>query len=382
MGCGLTEGLFAKERVQYGRQVELDLVRGLSVFLMVGTHVFAQFAQVTSDVPVSDASSSFSITDLVGAFPGGAQCFMMVMGMLLLFSTTATWRTMVRRGFMLIGAGFLLEVLKVLPGVVNLLITGDMVSFYPEYPFATDTQLIVLTLFWTDILIFAGMAFIFIGMVNRFHISDIWLIVITGAMMVANVFLSGMDTGNDVVNIALGYFWGTTVFDGTMTTSHFNFLSWIVYPVAGYLIAKLFVRAESKGLFYRRFGLLFLILSIPLTVIGVVSGAFDGAFTGTPFYHQTALVNIWCMLLCFDWIALVYFASKRLPSIVIDNLSRWSKNITLIYVIHFVIMAVLMQFLPTSLGLIGCVVFFLLLFAVVDWASEMISRRLGSAVRS
>lgn len=368
--------MFSKERVLWGRQVELDLVRGLSVFLMVGTHVFAQFGMVSSGVQVPEVASSFNITDLVGAFPGGAQCFMMVMGMLILFSTSLTWQMMVRRGFLLIGAGLFLEVVKLLPGLINLAISGDMVSFYPEYPFATDAQIIVITMFWTDILIFAGMAFLFLGLMSRFSVPDVGILAITAAMMVANVFLSGMDTGNDVLNVLLGYLWGTVIYDGTMTSSHFNFLSWIVYPVAGYLIAKLLVRANSKGRFYKTFGIAAFLLSVPLTVIGVVSGAFDGAFTGTPFYHQTALVNLWCMLLCFDWIALVYFASGRLPSIIVDNLGRWSRNITLIYVVHFAILAVLIQFLPASLGIIGCAVLFLVLFAAVDLLCESISRRL------
>lgn len=369
--------MFSDERTLHGRQIEFDLVRGLSVFLMVGTHVFAQFLSAPSDVPVVDTESSFNITDLVGAFPGGAQCFMMVMGMLILFSTKLSWRGMVKRGFILIGAGFLLELVKVLPGIINLLVTGDMVSFYPEYPFATDSQLILLTLFWTDILIFAGMAFIFLGLLIGANVSDVGIATVTVVLMVVNVFLSGMDTGNDALNIILGYFWGTTVFNGTMTTSHFNFLSWIVYPVVGYLIAKYLVRVTSKGRFYKTVGLLFFVLSIPLTIGGVVTGMFDGAFTGTSFYHQTALVNVWCTLLCFDWIALVYFASKRLPHIITDNLSRWSRNITFIYVIHFAIMAVLMQFLPQYLGVVGCAVFFLLLFAIVDGLSELIVRRLS-----
>ena len=369
-----TKDILSDERTLYGRQPELDVVRGLSVFLMVGAHVFNQFTPLASESAATGDMFS-GLTKLVGAFPGGAQCFMMVMGILILFSTRIDGRALMKRGLLLIVGGFLLEFLRILPGLVNLMITGDLVSFYPEYSYAEDWQLIVITLFWQDILIFAGMALVFLGFVIRFDISDIWLIVITAIMIVANQFLVGMDTGVDALNIFLGYFWGTTVFDGSMTTSRFPFLSWIIYPVAGYLIGKLLVRVRSKGAFYKTLGLWFLILSVPFFIIGLFTGMFETGFTGLGFYHQDALINIWCTLLSFDWIALMYFVSKRIPTRYLAHLFRWSRNITSIYVLHFVVLAVAIQILPRSFGIIGCTVMFLALFAFVDWLAYAISKR-------
>ena len=291
-------GLLSDRRTLYGRQLELDVVRGLSVFLMVGAHVFNQFTPLSSETTGEEGFLSV-LAGLVGAFPGGAQCFMMVMGMLVLFSTRVDGKGLMKRGAILIAGGFVLEFLRVLPGIINLAITGDFVSFYPEYSYATDEQLIVITLFWQDILIFAGMALILLGMVIRLDISDIWIIVLTGSMMVANTFLTGMDTGNDALNILTGYFWGTTVFDGVMTTSRFPLFSWVIYPVAGYLISKRLVRANDKGMFYKVLGIWSLMISVPFMVIGLFTGMFESGFTGLGFYHQGALINIWCTLLSF-----------------------------------------------------------------------------------
>ena len=163
-------GMFSEERVLYGRQRELDIVRGISVFLMVGSHVFNQFTPLTQDVPAEGFFTE--VSKLIGAFPGGAQCFMMVMGMVLLFSTSSKPKSVMKRGLFLIVAGFVLEFLRILPGIINMLITGDLVSFYPEYSYATNEQLIIITLFWQDILIFAGMALVFIGAVQHFRVSD------------------------------------------------------------------------------------------------------------------------------------------------------------------------------------------------------------------
>ncbi|MGN1044962.1 MAG: hypothetical protein ACI4Q9_03290 [Candidatus Methanomethylophilaceae archaeon] len=368
------DGLVSDGRTLHGRQRELDAVRGLSVFLMVGAHVFNQFTPLSTE-PVSDGGFFTIVSRLVGAFPGGAQCFMMVMGMVLLFSTTVTGKKLVKRGFVLIAAGFILEFLRALPGMVNLAITGTFVSFYPEYSYATNEQLIILTLFWQDILIFAGMALIFLGIVRLFDIPDIWVIAVTVVMMVANEFVAGMDTGNDAVNILLGYFWGTTVFDGNMTTSRFPMFSWIVYPVAGYLIGKRLICATDKDRFYRTVGKLFLLISVPFTVIGLFTGMFDTGFTGIGFYHQGILINIWCTLLSFDWIVVMYLVSLKVPSRYLAHLERWSRNITSIYILHFVVLAVAIQVMPRSFGIIGCIVVFLVLFFAVDAATSYLERR-------
>lgn len=365
-------GMFAEDRVQKGRQEELDVVRGLSVFLMVGSHVFNQFTPLSQDDVPGDGFFD-QVSKLIGAFPGGAQCFMMVMGMLILFSTTATCKKLIKRGSLLIVAGFVLEFLRIFPGIVNMWITGDLVSFYPEYSYATNEQLIILTLFWQDILIFAGMALVFIGLIQKFNISDIWLICITVAMMVANCFLAGMDTGNDALNIFIGYFWGTTVFDGVMTTARFPFFSWIVYPVFGYIAGKYFIRAIDKDAFYKRLGLWCLILSVPLFVIGLFTGMFDSGFTGIDYYHQKILVQTWCTLLAFDWIVFIYLLTKKIPRKYFWPFRRWSRNITYIYVLHFVILAVAIQVMPRSFDIIGCIAIFLVLMLIVDLLSERIA---------
>lgn len=364
--------MFAKDRVLEGRQEELDVVRGLSVFLMVGSHVFNQFTPLSQDDVPGDGFFD-QVSKLIGAFPGGAQCFMMVMGMLVLFSRKASPNKLIKRGLILILAGFVLEFLRIFPGIVNMWITGDLVSFYPEYSYASNEQLIVVTLFWQDILIFAGMALAFLGLVQKFNVSDLWLIVITVAMMVANQFLATMDTGYDALNIFLGYFWGTTVFDGVMTTSRFPFFSWIVYPVFGYIAAKYLVRAIDKDAFYKKLALWCLVLSVPLFVIGIFVGMFDSGFTGIDYYHQKILVQTWCTLLAFDWIAFIYLLTKKVPRKYFWPFRRWSRNITYIYVLHFVILAVAIQVMPRSFDIIGCIAIFLVLMLVVDQLAERIA---------
>ena len=368
-----TDGLFSDSRTLSGRQRELDAVRGLSVFLMVGAHVMNQFQ------PVSDGSGGgiidFIATTVTGAFPGGANCFMMVMGMVMLFSTTATYRHFISRGLMLIVAGFGVEVIKLIPGLINLWLTGDFVSFYPEFPQGTQDQLIVITLFWQDILIFAGMAMVFLGIMQRLKVSNIGLLAIVAVMMIANEFLLGMHTGNDAVDIFCGYFWGTTVFDDAMTTSRYPFFSWILYPVAGYVLAEFMVRTTDKRRFYRNVGLWFLIAIIPLTAAGILTGFFS--FEGTPgVAYQTRIIGtLWLTCAGALWIDLWYWIAEKAGDRVLSPLYRWSRNITWIYVLHFVVLSVMIQIVPAGLSIILCILVFLVVFAFVDALSELIVRK-------
>ena len=109
--------------------------------------------------------------------------------------------------------------------------------------------------------------------------------------------------------------------------------------------------------------------------VALFTGMFDTGFTGLGFYHQEILINLWCTLLSLDWIILIYLLTDKLTSKYLDIPVRWSKNITVIYVLHFVILAVIIQVLPRSFGIIGCIVIFLVLFAVVDFLAEKIQQR-------
>ena len=57
---------------------------------------------------------------------------------------------------------------------------------------------------------------------------------------------------------------------------------------------------------------------------------------------------------------------------------RWSRNITYIYILHFVILAVAIQVMPRSFDIIGCIVIFLVLMLVVDQLAERVSRLISS----
>ncbi len=379
MGEYGVEGLFSEERTISGRQRELDAVRGLSVFLMVGAHVMNQFQPIGDTGDGDGGILDFIATTVTGAFPGGANCFMFVMGMVMLFSTTATYKHFISRGLMLIVAGFGVEVIRLLPGLVNFLLTGDFVSFYPEVSYAEPQQLMIITLFWQDILIFAGMSMVFIGLMQRFNVPLWGILALVAVMMIANEFLMGMHTGNDAVDIFCGYFWGTTVFDDTMTTSRYPFFNWILFPVAGYVLASYMVRTTDKRRFYRNLALWSFIAIIPFTVAGIYTGFFTTHFAEPLSYHMDFIGTIWCTLAAILWVDLWYWIVQRVSDRYLSPLYRWSRNITWIYVLHFVVLSILIQIVPQTLNLVLCIVVFLGVFFLVDFLAERINSRKAKA---
>ena len=215
----------------------------------------------------------------------------------------------------------------------------------------------------------------FIGLMQKLKVSDLGIIVITAAMLVVNQLLQGMDTGNDALNIVCGYFWGTTVFDGNMTISRYPMFAWIVYPVAGYLMAKVMVRIKEKHMFYRNLAIWSFIALVPLTIGCALTDVFNGGFTGKEAYFSGILPGLWCTAAGFLWIAFIYLVSSKVPEKYLSPIERWSKNITVIYVVHFAILAVLIQIIPAPLTLIPTILLFLVLFAATDMLAQRLSDR-------
>ena len=67
-----------------------------------------------------------------------------------------------------------------------------------------------LMLFCVDILAFAGLSFILMGILKKFEISNKKLIIIAIAMSIVGTLLKGIDFGNNFVNLFFAYFIGCT----------------------------------------------------------------------------------------------------------------------------------------------------------------------------
>ncbi len=154
--------LFSQDPINEGRQKELDLARGLAVFFMVAIHVL----QIFATVPVEHSTVGELISFLGG--PPGAPVFMFLMGVGIVYSRRSTPNHLWKRGVILLGLGYLLNLLR------DTLPNGLAYVFQMQDSFSSGWSREIVSV---DILPFAGLAFLFFAFVKKIH-GRPWLLVI------------------------------------------------------------------------------------------------------------------------------------------------------------------------------------------------------------
>ena len=114
----MADGIFAKEKVNTGRQKEIDLFKAFSIIMMIITHCI-------DDLFNYEGCVIAEIIDDQLAQIIGAQSFMICMGLGIAYSKKAAAKEHLGRGFMLLVIGQLLNLLRyAIPGAVIYAITG------------------------------------------------------------------------------------------------------------------------------------------------------------------------------------------------------------------------------------------------------------------
>ena len=261
--------LFSTETVNTGRQPAVDLCKTISIILMILCHVF--YAVKYTNTP--SLTASFIAHNLVRLL--GAQFFMFSMGLGLAYTRNDSPKSCFRRGIILLLMGYLLNFLReILPWMVC--------GSYPMFS-SVMTNNKFLMLLSGDILQFAGLAFLFFGLVKHFKLSNLTIFLITIVLTAIGAFCTNeiyvrLSTDNFYFSF-IGLFIPIKNFTANSYVC-FSFCNWIIYPVTGWLFGKLLKRCVNPDKFYWYL----LLISVPLLLLAW--SAFDAAGK-----------NMWMMLM-------------------------------------------------------------------------------------
>lgn len=318
--------LFSNEKINTGRQIELDIVRAFSIIFMIFIHMLMVVTAFDNTV---SANYLFVFYDILGK-PYVAVIFMFCMGVGVVYSRRSQWDIMVKRGVMLFLLGILVNVFEFF---LPCFVCGTLLGKWDIFPTAGG-----LLLFCVDILAFAGLAFILMGILKKFELSDKWLIVIAVALSVIGSLTRFTDFGVPVINLFFANFIGSK---GGFTA--FPLFNWFVFPIAGIIWAKYFIRAKDKDQFFK-FWPVFII--IPL-IYFIWSINVDGGFLSDNhhYYFMTTIDVVFCLLNTHGFIGLCYQLSKILPESLKKTSSIISSNITNIYIIQWFFIPLILIFL-------------------------------------
>ena len=308
-----------------GRQVELDIAKALSIIFMVFVHVVWVMLSFKNGL-----SSGYVLlfSNILGR-PCAAPVFMFCMGVGIVYSRRSQWDKMIKRGATLLLAGIGVNVFEFF---IPYYVYGFLFGSWDVFTIAGG-----LLLFCVDILAFAGLSFILLGISKKFNISNKHLIIIAIAMSIIGSFLRFTDFGVPVLNLFFGYFIGSK---GGFTA--FPLFNWFIIPVVGYVWGQYFIRAKDKGQFFKYWPI-YLIIALAYFVVS--TQITNGFLTEIHLYYfMTTIDALFCLLYAHANIGLCYYLIKYLPDSVIKAFSTLSRNIINIYVIQWLFVPLIIIF--------------------------------------
>lgn len=307
--------LFFTEKINTGRQVELDIAKAMSIIFMIFLHtVMVAKGFNYSLSPAYD----FIVSNVLGR-PCAAPVFMFCMGVGIVYSRHSQWDKMIRRGIKLYILCLLVNIFEFfLPGVIS----GILLGRWDAFPMAGG-----LLLFCVDILAFAGLAFILMGILKKLNLLNKWVIVIAVAMSLIGTFTRGTDFGVPILNLFFADFIGST---GGFTA--FPLFNWFIFPAAGYIWGQYLIRAKDKGQFFKFWPIYIIVAFIYFYITSHVLGS--GVFSDDVhmYYFMTTLDAIFCIIYAHGNIGFCYWLVKFLPDKVIKAFTILSSNINIIYI--------------------------------------------------
>ena len=348
--------MFSKDIVNTGRQIEVDLARGLAVLFMVLVHVQMYFSNEKLEQSVFG-----NFIDFFGGIPA-APVFMFLMGLGFLYSKNTDYRLFLKRGAYILFAGYILNFLREsLPAIIDYLNEGKKEDLTNAIEGFVDI----------DILQFAGLTMIFFGLFKWLRLK--WWMILNFVLIFSslNYALQTVRTDAYVLSAITGLFWGSSEY------SEFPFLTWIFYPILGYVFAHILMRCKNKKLFYR----FLMITSIVATLIcfllfKLVFRVDLGMESDLAYYHHNIFGNIVYGLFVISWLSCLFLLVKYIPAIVLDQFKRWSRNVTEIYFFHWILIGWLeWYFYPQTFGLIVFGMLMIMIFLASDGFSYFLNKK-------
>jgi len=304
----------------------VDLARGLAVLFMICVHVLEVYAN-----PGVFNSAFGKVVQFLGG-PPAAPVFMMLMGLSFAYSGKKDLKTGVIRGVKVFLSGYLLNLLR---GVVPVLFAG--LIGLPVAEGMTPEQNNLLNIFLiADILQFAGIALIIMAIIREIKINRYVLIATAFLISMLSPFLWKIKIEIPVIEQLADLFWGDKPLGGFMANMvNFPIFPWITFPLIGMVVGEIFADSSDLQESYRKIG----IIGGLIMITGLVITLFNPGYHINDYYHSRQGAMIFMSGFTLLWLYLCNIAIVNIKrNIVLELLYDWSRNVTIIYFIQWVLM--------------------------------------------
>ena len=311
--------------MQKTRYFEFDLLKVMVLILMPMSHIFDEFGfyyNLMNNIPDN------YVTQLGLLFMNIPAIFMICLGFGVVFSKNSTPGKLLRRGLWMFIIEAILNLFRIIiPHSVAGYLTG--ISEYITESFERSLM--------SDILPFAGCAFLFFALIKKLNISKICVLTIGIMCTIIQTFIPQPEITNTYLRYLAGYFIYVD------SSSFFPIVSWMIYPIIGYVLGVFFVKTENKTKFYLKVGgfglLMFLLTNFYLIFTDSMQPRYY-LFMETGF-HMDLFTTLIVMSTSLIYLGVSYFICKIFSRKIQGIIASISVNINSIYCIHWVLVKIL-----------------------------------------
>ena len=309
--------LLSQSERNTGRQYAVDMVKMIAIFIMVIIH--------TLEHGEADLNSGLGyFFDSIAGSQFGAPVFMICMGIGITYSRKNDAATVMKRGGMLLLAGYLLNGVRAIPFPILYALSGEEEYINETIRSLTDV----------DILQFAGMSFLVIGLFKRLNLSMYWAAIVAVLMSIAGNYVQKVDLGCFWYNFFASPFIGI---DSELVNTYFPLFNWFGFVVTGYGLGKLLRRCEDVNRLY------LLVLPFAALVYGcytayaIPRGIGMYGLDPWDFYHMSSLDVVICISAALLEMSVFHFVALVLPQRLMQGVTRTCADLTKIYIAQWII---------------------------------------------
>lgn len=311
------------------RLFEVDSVKFFAIIFMVCVHIYEQFGNwdFYADMPGNWYRNTL---EFLGG-PLAAPVFMFCMGIGMVYTRHSAPADFMKRGVKLLLTGYALNfVRQTLPMLI-----GMMIGVKTDYS-------LIGGLLNVDILPFAGMTFITVGIMKKLNVPVPGICGIALLMQAVGIW----GTKLKIASVGIQTLLGLLLPSGQHVA--FPLTLWLVYPAFGMLFGEYLMKTEDKDRLYRRMMLgaavLFIAYTAALLYIKYDIRMFYALYD-LIYYHQTILSTLWIMPLIILELGACYFLMRKIEETRGGTFIRHcSINLNTIYIIQWILIAYTLAF--------------------------------------
>ena len=311
---------------QNNRLLSIDLARGLAVLFMIAVHTLEVFA----NQEVKNTVFGQIIAFLGG--PPAAPVFMTLMGFSFIYSSKSELKPKLFRGFKIFLTGYLLNILRgVIPFSLASYLNMDVVKTFPIEKFNEYTILTTV-----DILQFAGIALMIMSIIQALNINKYLILVSAFLISMISPFLWGIKIDLPIIDQVLELFWGDQPIEFSFIANKIAFpvFPWLTFPLLGMFLGETVKNSTDTNRIFNYFGL----SGIFVLAIVVAISFTNYQYHFNDYYHSRQGAMLFMCGFVMGWLYLTKLVIDNIPTnSFFDLLFQWSKGVTNIYFIQWII---------------------------------------------